>query len=300
MSKLRAIYSHKYPREAVIFQEDDDFLWKNLFAGYALPEENRFPVNTKVLTMGSCFAVNIANSLRNAGIDALALRLHEEANSPLANYYLVDYLRREKWSKYRKIFCKEIPFEKCKAFRNSVEEAGLFVLTLGVGICCFDRSTGQLILRPNSRDAINSEWRFLKPQEVFLLVSKLIIELRCINKKLTLVLTVSPVPMYRSFLAPSAFVDDCVSKCTLRCSVEQIIKNINNVYYWPTFELFRWVGSHLSAVYGADDNLSRHPNEKLVQIATNAFKKAFFNSAIDCTPLPALSPQELVRDLDES
>jgi hypothetical protein len=83
------IFNHKYPREAAAFTQDRDFVWKHLFSGYELPQKSRFESQTKVLTMGSCFAVNISNALRDAGIDAQALRLHEEANSPLANFYLV-------------------------------------------------------------------------------------------------------------------------------------------------------------------------------------------------------------------
>ena len=291
------IFNHKYPREAVSFVQDREFVWKNLFSGYALAEETRFPSSTKVLTMGSCFAVNISNALRDAGIDAQALRLHEEANSPLANYFLVHYLRSERWSRYRSFFEKEISSSKCNEFRNSVRSAGLFILTLGVGICCFDKKSGRLILRPNSREAIDSNWRFLSTIEVEKYVTKLIKEIRKINPVLPIVLTVSPVPIYRSFLAPSAFVDDCVSKCMLRGAVQQIQSKNSSIYYWPTFELFRWVGSHFGSAYGADDGLPRHPNKHLVHLATTAFKEAFFRLDSSTTALPPSPPQELVGDL---
>lgn len=291
-------YNHKYPREAAAFIQEREFLWKHLFSGYALPEAMRFNSETKVLTMASCFAVNISNALRDSGIDSHALRLHEEANSPLANYFLVHYLRHERWSKYRALFEKEISTEKCKEFRNSVECAGLFILTLGVGICCFDRKSGHLILRPNSREAIDSNWRFLDAVEVETHVSKLIREIRKIHPALPVVLTVSPVPIYRSFLAPSAFVDDCLSKCTLRSSVCEIQARNEAVYYWPTFELFRWVGSHFGPAYGADDDLPRHPNKALVQLATSCFKDAFFKIEGLSKPLPHSSAQDLVADLE--
>jgi hypothetical protein len=291
------IFNHKYPRVAAAFTQDRDFVWKHLFSGYELPQKSRFESQTKVLTMGSCFAVNISNALRNAGIDAQALRLHEEANSPLANFYLVDYLRKERWSRYRALFDKEIHASKCHEFRQLVKSAGLFILTLGVGICCFDKKSGRLILRPNSREAIDSNWRFLNTIEVEKYVTKLIKEIRKINPALPMVLTVSPVPIYRSFLAPSAFVDDCFSKCMLRGAVQQIQNKNSSIYYWPTFELFRWMGSHFNPVYGADDGLPRHPNKHLVELATSAFKDAFFRLNSSMTALPPSPPQELVGDL---
>lgn len=291
------IFNHKYPRQTQSFSQDSEFVWKNLFSGYAMAEEMRFSASTKVLTMGSCFAVNISNALRNSGIDAHALRLHEEANSPLANFYLVDYLRKERWSRYRELFDKEINAAKCQYFRQSVQSAGLFILTLGVGICCFDKKSGRLILRPNSREAIDSKWRFLSTSEVEKYVTKLIKEIRKIHPALPIVLTVSPVPIYRSFLSPSAFVDDCLSKCTLRSAVHQIQSNNRCVYYWPTFEIFRWIGSHLGPAYGADDGLPRHPNKALVQIATEAFRDSLFKQESSSIALAQIEPQDLISDL---
>jgi hypothetical protein len=133
--------------------------------------------------------------------------------------------------------------------------------------------------------------------EVEKYVTKLIKEIRKVNPALPIVLTVSPVPIYRSFLAPSAFVDDCVSKCMLRGAVQQIQSKNSSIYYWPTFELFRWVGSHFGSAYGADDGLPRHPNKHLVHLATTAFKEAFFRLDSSTTALPPSPPQELVGDL---
>ena len=126
------IFNHKYPRVAAAFTQDRDFVWKHLFSGYKLPQKSRFKSQTKVLTMGSYFAINISNALRN---------------------------------------------------------------------------------------------------------------------------------------------------------------------YWPTFEVFRWMGSHFGSSYGADDELLRHPNKHLVNLATEAFKDAFFRLNSSMTALPPSPPQDLVGDL---
>ena len=83
----------------------------------------------------------------------------------------------------------------------------------------------------------------------------------------------------------------------LRGAVQQIQSKNSSIYYWPTFELFRWVGSHFGSAYGADDGLPRHPNKHLVNLATTAFKEAFFRLDSSTTALPPSPPQELVGDL---
>lgn len=271
-----ADFNHKYPRKTEQFASDSDAVWRELFCGFTPDESVRLLPTARVVTMGSCFALNVANSLRRLGVAAESHRIHEEANSPQANAYLLDFLLNGSRSKYRSYFEDEISEANREQFKTSIAAADIFVMTLGVGISCFDRKSKRLVLRPNSREASDSVWKLAAPDEILKSISTVIKILRLLRKHIPVVVTVSPVPLYRSFLTPSALVDDCMSKAALRSAVPSIIERNEGVYYWPSFELFRWFGSHIGPAFGEDDSLPRHPNSKLVELAVDSFIRAFF------------------------
>jgi hypothetical protein len=102
------------------------------------------------------------------------------------------------------------------------------------------------------------------PDEIISSISTAINTLRRLRKDIPVVVTVSAVPIYRSFLTPFALVDDCMPKAALRPAVPAILERNEGVYYWPSFKLFRWFGSYIEPAFGEDDLLPRHPNLRLV------------------------------------
>jgi hypothetical protein len=48
-----------------------------------------------------------------------------------------------------------------------------------------------------------------------------------------------------------------------------------DVFYWPSFEIVRWLAPHVSPAYGADDGLSRHVNRALVDLIVKLFLKHY-------------------------
>lgn len=98
---------------------------------------------------------------------------------------------------------------------------------------------------------------------------------RAANPEMRVVLSVSPVPLNRSYL-PSAVVADCVSKSTLRVVVAEYMETAPDwVTYWPSFEMVRWLGAHLPPVYGQDDGMHRHVNMELVDTVVRLFLKYY-------------------------
>src|SRR5665213_3912527 len=97
-----------------------------------------------------------------------------------------------------------------------------------------------------------------------------------LNPDAKVVLTVSPVPLAATFDRPSAVQADAVSKSTLRITVEEVLRDgIPGVYYWPSFEVVRWLGAHLTTghppVFGGDDGASRHVSMWLVRMIIRLF-----------------------------
>lgn len=65
---------------------------------------------------------------------------------------------------------------------------------------------------------------------------------------------------------------DCLSKSTLRVAIAEHMKEATSgVFYWPSFEMVRWIGAHTGPAYGQDDNLTRHVNKSLVALIVDKF-----------------------------
>jgi tetratricopeptide (TPR) repeat protein len=240
--------------------------------------------NTKFFTMGSCFARNLAGSLLKSGYAAHHMEISEYINTTFANRVFVDWLSdaeidvaiRDRivellpkgWSKENTL----------QIIRNS----NVFILTLGVAPAFFDRATGDFVLpRPS---ALNSRvlaekylYRTTSVQENVDNVLHLINFIRSISPEIKVVVTVSPVPLLASFEYESAVQADCLSKSTMRLVAHEVVNNskLQNILYWPSFEVFRWAGSNASNYYAADDGAAWHVSEEKVAGTIKAFVEMF-------------------------
>ena len=106
----------------------------------------------------------------------------------------------------------------------------------------------------------------------------MISQIRAVNPFSVIVLTVSPLPIQSSFFKESVVAVDCVSKSSLRVGVEMVMhKGLENVFYWPSFEIVKWLSPHLSPVFGAGDaEHYRTISSDLVQLITDLFIESYF------------------------
>jgi tetratricopeptide (TPR) repeat protein len=273
----------RYP-ETKDFVGDFDKLMKNHIA-INLSSESKF-VNkgTRFFTMGSCFARNLAKSLLDRGYAAFHMEISEYINTTFANKVFVDWLSGVDIDPaIRDRIVELLPAQWSK--ENTLEvirTAGVFILTLGVAPAFFDRVTGDFVLpRPS---ALNS--RVLAEKYLFRTTSVkenvdnvlyLINFIRSISPDIKIVVTVSPVPIVASFEFESAVQADCLSKSTMRLVAHEVVNNSNleNILYWPSFEVFRWAGSNASNFYAADDGAAWHVSEEKVAGTIKAFVDMF-------------------------
>lgn len=47
--------------------------------------------------------------------------------------------------------------------------------------------------------------------------------------------------------------------------------NVPRLIYWPSFELFRWVGGYVPGMYGQEDNSTIHASESVVAVVVDTF-----------------------------
>jgi GSCFA family len=92
------------------------------------------------------------------------------------------------------------------------------------------------------------------------------------------VLTLSPVPLKGTFGGISCLSADAVSTSILRVALDTVMAGrYPSVHYWPSYEIVKWVGAHVSwPAYGLDDEKSRHVTRRLISQIVDAFVEAFY------------------------
>ena len=239
---------------------------------------------TTFFTMGSCFARNLSQSLNESGYASHHTEIAEHINTTFANRLFVDLLSGAQIDPaVHQRFAELLPSSWSREDTIArIKNSHVFILTLGVAPAFFDRETGAFVLpRPT---ALNSRalaekylFRTTSVAENVANVLHVIDYVRSIAPDIKIVVTVSPVPMIASFEHESAVQADCLSKSTMRLVAHQVVNNskIENILYWPSFEVFRWGGSNASNYYAADDGAAWHVSEDKVAGTIRAFVEMF-------------------------
>ena len=63
----------------------------------------------------------------------------------------------------------------------------------------------------------------------------------------------------------------------MRLVAHEVVNNsgISDIFYWPSFEVFRWAGSNASDFYASDDGAAWHVSEDKVSGTIRAFVEMF-------------------------
>jgi hypothetical protein len=265
----------KYPRQfSADFAQE---LKTHLFKGY-IPRLPPFRPTDRIVTLGSCFAANIHDALHKRGIRSAHILQIEDTNSPLANRLLLEYALTDRpWS--HPTHEQGFPAEIGRQLREILAECAGLVFTAGIAYCPFigDELVTDYVANTQTPGL---RWRLTSFEENVAHLKAIISTLRSFRPGLKIVLTVSPVPIARSFTHTSPLVADCVSKSTLRAAVEQVLQpNDPDLFYWPSFEAIRWLGGHIGPFFGVDGEDQRHPGAQYIEAVVTPFADAFFEGS---------------------
>jgi hypothetical protein len=255
----------RYPRTLAELSDLKEAARKYVLPGF-VPEAPIISPADLVITQGSCFADNIYKALKERGQECRTLSLNEFVNSPAFNAAVFSYI------------CEGKPIERpdhaaaFKGFDFAAARAGMarakvLVLTLGVanytatadGVPTFD---GSGIWYTPSLEQLNADMR------------SIVRSVRSVSTQAEIVFTVSPVALNRSPWMPSGVVADALSKCSLRMAAQPIISE-KLVRYWPSFEIVRWLGSHIPGAYGGTDKHQRLVSDKFIGVIVDLFLEAY-------------------------
>jgi tetratricopeptide (TPR) repeat protein len=264
---------------------------RELIEQYVLRDQPGEPFirkDTVFMTLGSCFAENLARRLRDAGYTVNSEEIGEEINSTYANRHLLEWIEKgpvNPVTKQMEAFYGPGLRERLKRY---IEDSEVFVLTLGLAPCFFEPENGRFVFLPprteQGRTLLHAN-HVMRTTTVSENVRNLELVLeglrRMARRPPTIVMTVSPVPLSGTSELHSAVVADCVSKSTLRVACHEVmtLQDSPGLIYWPSFEMVRWLGTHFGPdqphVYGADDANTRHVSNWLVKLIIDLFVERY-------------------------
>jgi hypothetical protein len=262
----------RYPRSKEAFSTFRDAFRHYIVPSFA-PARPPLKHSDIVFTQGSCFAENIARTLREIGVFTVYMELNELVNSPLANRTFLEYALMDKpiTNPNHLGFVKPERFPNIKA---GVAKASAFIFTIGLAYCRYGID-GDFRLQATKGEKEYTRLTTVDENQEH--IEAVIAMVKAMNPSSTIILTLSPIPLTRSIGHGSAFVSDCMSKSVLRVALGQVMtRNIPDVYYWPAFEGIRWLSGHLGPIYGVEGEDQRHPGQSYINEILSAFVDSFF------------------------
>jgi len=246
---------------------------------------------TTLLSIGSCFAREIAYACGRAGIYCQHFDLEEEISSPVTLDNYLDFL----YSKTSKnTYFSTLDSKAAISAKLCLESVSDIFLTLGVAIGPHDKN-GQPVNLPKEelRKKLQQGEITLDPYDFNLLVDSLeraIATLKRLPKSPRIFLTLSPVPLYAFYgTKMNVMVADSVSKALLRAAYATFLKRNDVVTYLPTFELFRNIPAHVNVEktllkpFGEHDSAPRHPSRRIVEAVMQYVLERFILSKSSAT-----------------
>ncbi|MFN4165305.1 MAG: GSCFA domain-containing protein [Ferrovibrio sp.] len=276
-----------FPREVAMFDDVEAIARDFVFKGYG-PEKPIFGDDSKLITMGSCFADRLRRWLLANTRNAYGIDVPESLNNSFAVRQFIQWCltgeRAEDAYWYEQGSDKHISRweseQEFTFYRRALTECTGIVVTVGMAEVWRDKATGGVFWRGVPEKVFEADKHecvltSVEENKQNLLKIVELVHQYCGPKPI--IFTLSPVPLNASFLHKPAIVSDCRSKSVLRVALGEIEDmNLPQVYYWPSFEIVRWVGSHIAAPTFNADNTPRHVADFAVKLIIDNFIGRFF------------------------
>jgi hypothetical protein len=269
---------NKYPDDISQF-EDIDGVINQLIASNVEHAEPFLTKESNVVTLGSCFANNISKALSLEGYKSFNAEIPEMVNTTFGTKAVVEAACSEELELETAIYAGrvlQLRNGSIEETKNRINEADVFIITIGVAWIPVDEKT--MAWKPSLKKGERFSMRLSSQEENVSNVRRVIHLIRSVRPNCKIILTVSPVPGTRGYAgaAKSPFVADCLSKSVMRMTAHVVCSQLRDqVIYWPSFEMVRWLGGHTGPVFGQSDGNARHPNDELVQIIMKSFISTF-------------------------
>ncbi len=290
-----------WPADQSLFEHPRRVLERYLFRDY--PDQPLVQPDTVFATLGSCFADNLARRLGEAGFRVNSQPIGENVNSTYANASLLKWIENGPSDGPTSIMQEVYGSEMRGQFKHAFQSADVFVFTLGVAPCFFDRETGEFAFSTTEsifgREYLNQHcvMRTTTVAENISNIKAILDGLeRLAGRRQKIVMTISPVALQATTEFYSAITADCLSKSTLRLACHEICEQRPDIVYWPSFEIVRWLGVHYNRpdrpVFAQEDGNTRHVSNWVVDLIIDLFIQHHSAAGVDSKAAEGAFPSE--------
>lgn len=254
--------------------------------------------NSKIFTIGSCFAIEISEYLINKNYNVLTNsddftkyklrwyntysilyeferasgRFKRHRNDVLVLHngrYRDPYRGRMTASTYVEFMERTNRLDS--VIKSGIINADVIIMTLGLTEVWVRRDNGKVICEyPRKEDNLDCIFKTSTYDENLNNVRKALIQLKEINENCIVILTVSPVALARTFRDIDHLIANTESKSILRSVCGQIEREYNNVIYYPIYEMATFYDR--DQVFKED---GRHVEREFVSNMMKHFEKHF-------------------------
>lgn len=243
----------------------------------------------KGMSVGSCFSTNIGSRLHNAKFPILVNPLGTIYN-PVSIANTIDLLLGTKAFDEQQIFfangvwqsyylhtsfssvTKDEVLRKFQAvkedFQQNFKSLDYVILTLGTAWVYELKSSKQIVNNCHKTPASQFNRRRLSVAECVSVLKHAIEQLRNENPNLHVIFTVSPIRHWKD-----GAHENQVSKSTLFLAIEELQNSLQNISYFPAYELL--IDDLRDYRFYADDML--HPSDFAVEYIWEKFSETYFS-----------------------
>lgn len=159
------------------------------------------------------------------------------------------------------------------AVRNGLKKANVFFMTFGMAEVFINKSSGLVVCQKpgyaGGGGKVETTYHMSSYAENLENLKRSAEIIRSINPEARIFVTVSPVPLERTFSDNDIVVANCEGKSILRAVVGQADRDIEGVSYFPAYE---FVTSNGLAAF--QDRDGRHVEHEVVSLIMQGFKAA--------------------------
>jgi hypothetical protein len=252
----------------------------------------RISYEDNIMTLGSCFAENIGNKLKDVYFET-DINPFGTLYNPVSIHNSIELMLRNKvytnddifefnslWQSFShsSIF-SDISVDRCLDKINSrlihsgefLQKSQILLITFGTAWIFEERKTGKIVSNCHKLPAIDFKRRRLSVEEIVSDYNGLIIKLQTEFPTLHIIFSVSPIRHWKD-----GAHENNISKSVLLLAIDELQKLHSNVGYFPAYEI--QLDELRDYRFYAPDML--HPSEVAVDYIWKRFSETYFT---DCT-----------------
>jgi hypothetical protein len=253
------------------------------------PSAFRIKHDSRIMTVGSCFSEVIGNQLSENKMQCLCnpygtafnpasifkLIYHSLQNQPVFKHLFLEQngvwnhydFHSKFWSASREDLENELT-QTHQEVSKFIRKADFLIITMGTAMVHQLKENSQIVSNCHKQPSTNFKKEMLSVKDISLRFKPMYEQLKMVNSRIKILLTVSPVRHTKETLPINS-----VSKSILRTACYYLEQDYSDVHYFPSYEImmddlrdYRFYKSDLI-----------HPNEQAEQYIFEKFSETYFS-----------------------